>query len=449
MAFNLRSQKAKEPSQVEFNMGFFHPRGANKFNSCFQLSPRPFGQQGHAAFCRLFHGLGVDPSLKAEAGIRAQPMAFGGFSHRHRMEPSSFNQHLGGGVGHATVGTSVDASQTHGCLFVGNHQVSGVQFPVLSIQGLEGLRGMRIAHHHFGTLDAVKVECMKGVAPFVQDQIGGVHHVVDGLDPNGTQLLLGPIWAGLNVHPVEFHCEIMRTILLGLHIEFERCLLLEGLVQRGQLGHHKLANLHGTYALDGSMHKPCAQVPCNTPVAHGIVAVGCQTDFNDFISFHAQHIAQMRPHRHSFVKDHDAVMAAAQSKFVFCADHAQGHLAPDFAFLDFERFSRLGMKGGAYRRDRHFLTFCHIGCTTDDGQGTVIVPDVYGANAQTVGIGVGCQASHKSHHHAPQTSWDVFDSFHAFHFQSRGREDLGCFCHFDVEGKQLSEPACGNLHGVD
>ena len=58
-------------------------------------------------------------------------------------------------------------------------------------------------------------------------------------------------------------------------------------------------------------------------MAHRIVAVGRQANFNDVISFQANVGGERLPHLGSSIEHHDTVVAGAQSQFIFGTNHPQ------------------------------------------------------------------------------------------------------------------------------
>ena len=188
-------------------------------------------QQTDAALCGQSDGCGIDAALKAEAGVGAEGVTLGGLPHGHRVEPSRLKQHGGRAFADAAVRAAVDPSETHGGLVVGDHQVFRVQFPRLVVQGHERLLRRGLPNHHLPTLNLGEVKGVKRIAKLMQHQVGGVHHVVDGLHADGAQLLLGPIWARRHRDVVQLHGQVMRTVFWGLHVEGDAAATGQSLVQ--------------------------------------------------------------------------------------------------------------------------------------------------------------------------------------------------------------------------
>ena len=97
-----------------------------------------------------------------------------------------------------------------------------------------------------------------------------------------------------------------------------------------------------------AVHQSGTQVPRHTPVPHGVVSVGRQSNVNDVIPFQANEFCKRLPNGCVGLEDHDAIVARIESEFILGANHAQGNLTTDFPFFDFERISAFGVKHGAY-----------------------------------------------------------------------------------------------------
>ena len=87
------------------------------------------------------------------------------------------------------------------------------------------------------------------------------------------------------------------------------------------------------------MEASCPKVSCDSPVTHGVVSVGGQTNFDDVVAFQTHHLSHGGSRLEPIVQNHDAVVARAQRQLVFRTNHAHGNLTADFPFLDFEGLS--------------------------------------------------------------------------------------------------------------
>ena len=433
-----RTKEPKEPRQLQFHGGIFHPWRALKLDGTLDLCAGPFLQQTDAAFGGQSDGCGIDAALKAEAGVGAEGVTLGGLSHGHRVKPSRLEQHGGRAFADAAVRATVDPCETHGGLVVGDHQVFRVQFSRLVVQCHERLLHRGFPNNHLPALNLGEVKRVKRIAKLMQHQVGGVHHVVDGLHTDGAQLLLGPVWARRHRDVVQLHSQVMRTVFRGLHVEGDAAAMGQGLFQRGGFGEGQRSHSHGADPVDGAVHQPGPQVARHPPMPHGIVAVGRQSNFDDVVSFQANEFSQGLSHLCCVIEHEDAVMARPEAQFVFGTNHAQRHLASDFAFLDFERLAFGRVKGASHCGDGNFLSLCHVARTANDVEH--VGSDVHLATPKPVCIGVRRDRGHVSHHDPSEAARHVLDVFHAFHFEACGCQDLGRLFNGNVKRKQLLDP---------
>ena len=433
-----RAEEPKQPRQLQFHRGVLHAWRPFELDGPLDFCTCPRLQESHAALGGQAHGPRVDAAFESEAGIGAQRVTFGGFAHGHWMEPCGFEQHGSGAFTDPAVRAAVDPCETHGGLVVGDDKVFHVQFPGLIVQGHQGLFGRGFSDDHLATFNLGEVERVQRIAKFMQHQVRGVHHVVDGLHPNGAQLLLGPVWAGRHRDVVQLHGEVMRAVVLGLHIEGDAATLGQGRVQGGGLRKGQRSHVHGAHPVDGAVHQSGPQVAGHPPMPHGIVAVGRQANFNDVVSFQADELRQGLSHLCSVIKHEDAVVACPKAQFVFGTNHAQRHLASDFSFLDFEGVTFRGVKRASHRGHGNLLSFGHIARTTHDVKH--VGSDVHLATPKAVCIGVRCDGGDMAHDNSRESAWHVFDVFHALHFEACGRQDLGRLFDGNVKRKQLLDP---------
>ena len=101
---------------------------------------------------------------------------------------------------------------------------------------------------------------------------------------------------------------------------------------------------------------------------HCVISIGCEADFNDYITFHSNVLGQGFPRLRRVIEHHDAVMVSAHAQFILGTNHAHRNFSSDFAFLDLERLTSHGMQGGPDGGNGNFLTFSHIARTAYDVQ---------------------------------------------------------------------------------
>ena len=213
------AQEPEQPRQLELNARVADLRRVEVFTYPHQSGTRPLFEQVHATCRCVADHVGVHTTLKAEAGVRAERVALGAFSDRHGMEPRRLQHHLRRAVADPTVCTAVDAGETHGLVAVRNDQILGIERTRLPVEGREGFSLLGFSHSDLASANLIHVEGMQGVAKLVEHQIRGVDDVVDRLQANGAQLLLGPFRAGSHLDVLQFQGEVMRTVFLRIHIQ--------------------------------------------------------------------------------------------------------------------------------------------------------------------------------------------------------------------------------------
>ena len=442
--FKCGAQEPKQPLQRHLHGSILHQRGVGVFDGTRHGCSGPFLEQVHAAFRSQAHGRRIHASLEAEARVRAQGVALRRFADGHGMEPRRFQQHCARRVAHATVGTSVHAREAHGLGVVGNDQIARVEFAFLVVQRNEGLVLCGLAHRDGLASNAVQVEGVQGVAKLVENEVGRVDHVVDGLHADGAKLFLRPIWTWPHGNVVKLHGEVVGTILLGHHVQRDRTPRFQGILQLGRGRQNQVVHGDRTDAVYRAMHQSRAQVACHAPVPHGVVPVGGQPNLNHVVAVHADEFGEGLARLGGVVQHQDAVMPGPQTQLVFRANHAHGHFTANLAFLDFERFALGGVQRCAHRGDGHLLAFGDVARATHDVQN--LRTHVHLANAQPVGVGVRGNGSDVAHDHPRETAGNVLHALHTFHLQSGGGQHLRGLLDRNIKRKQLSEPAGGDFH---
>ena len=305
---DVGAQKACEPTQIEFDLGVLDGRRVHVFCGGDHLGSGPFRQQLGATFRSQAHGVGVDAALKPKARVGAQRVALGALAHGHRVEPGRFKDDFGRAFRHPAVQAAVNAGKTHGFGRVGDDEVFGVELAAFAVKGGEGFALGGLADDDSTSANLVEVKCVQGVAKLVQHQIGRVHHVVQGLDADGAQPLLGPVWAGAHLDVVQFHRQVVGAVFGGLHGQRHGGGLLQSGIQIATLGQHEVVGGHGADAFHGAVQQPGPEVPRHAPMAHGVVSVGGQSDFDDVVPFEAHHLGHVCPHGGVMRQHHDAIM---------------------------------------------------------------------------------------------------------------------------------------------
>ena len=136
--------------------------------------------------------IGVCPSFKTERGIGIQSEATGGLSYKYGIKTGTLQEYILCVFRNTALEASEDSGNTHRLFGVADHQVILMQLPFHFVQSYE--RGS-CRHGLYNDLIAgnlVHVKGMQGLSQFKKHEIGNVHYIVDGSDPDGFQSGLQP-----------------------------------------------------------------------------------------------------------------------------------------------------------------------------------------------------------------------------------------------------------------
>ena len=104
----------------------------------------------------------------------------------------------------------------------------------------------------------------------------------------------------------------------------------------------------------------------DTDMRCGVATVGCDGYLEDIVVFHIEVFVSWHTHGSIVGEDNDAVVAVAQLKFVFGAEHTLADSATELTLFDFVIFRVGGPYLGANLGANHFLTCGNIGSATND-----------------------------------------------------------------------------------
>ena len=240
---------------------------------------------------------------------------------------------------------------------------------------------------------------MEGLTGLKEHKVGDINYVIDGLKADRHEPFLQPLRAGSHFDTLYGDAGVAwgaigRKYLYGdgLSLPFPEC--IHG--REGKLSLHSLAE------------KVCVKVPGYADVGSGVYAV-C----GDFILYHGFILeAQVFLCRNAdggvFRKDHDAVMAGANSKFILCAYHSKALHAANLGLLDLEVSGEDGAKAGK----ENLLAGSHVGSAANYGKG-LRGAVVHSGNMEVVTVRVSFTGKDLSHHNAFEAAFNHFLGFNA------------------------------------
>ena len=258
---------------------------------------------------------------------------------------------------------------------------------LLAIQGGDMLAFLRAAHDDVAALHHIQVKGVHGVAGFQHDEVGDVHHVVDGAHASAVEVLAQPHGAGADTHVLDHPGDIagaqVGSLNVHLHIVVDIAARLGhsdfGLVEGGAAGHSGL--------------------PCNAPHAQTVGAVGQHLEIHDGV-VNAQDGLHIRAEGMLLLELKDARRAHGRVQFhrhaqlLGGAEHAFGHLSAHLALLDLHAAGQVR----AVERHRGQHARAAVGRAADDVQGLLAAHIHHGA-VQVVGVGVIHTGQHLANHH--------------------------------------------------
>ena len=160
-----------------------------------QLLNEECGPQG-TVLC----GLRVCSPLVAEAGVCGKLLALCSAADTHGVEVRAFDEHVHRAVADAGILASEHARKAHGADGIGNNHVLCGELALHAVQGLQDLSLPCPADNDLAAADFIGIKGMEGLAVLEQDEVGDVHHVIDGLEADGHELVLQPLGGRRNLY---------------------------------------------------------------------------------------------------------------------------------------------------------------------------------------------------------------------------------------------------------
>ena len=246
----------------------------------------------------------VNAPFEPEGRIGGQRVPLGALADGDRFEPGAFEEDPRGGLRYARHCAAKDTGEAHRLVLVCDDEVGGVQFEGVSVEGGEGFARGGAPHLDGVAGNLVRVKGVEGLAEVVQHIVGDVDHVVLGLDADGAQALLHPIWRGADLDAAECDAEVQGRAFCVLDIQGN------GAVAHLQGQHGRCLQRFNRAALAISTvpFRRRPQVAGDPAVPHGVGAVGGEADFDAVVGFQAEGRSGRGAGFEGAVEDEDAVV---------------------------------------------------------------------------------------------------------------------------------------------
>ena len=329
--------------------------------------------------------------FKLAGGLGPHTQRQSGLADGGAVEVGGLKYHHGGIVPDLAVQAAHDAGQANGLILVGNHQHTGLQGSLGTLQGGHGFARLGLPDHDLAGGDIPVVKGMHGLAVLQHDIVGNIHNVVDGPDAVGTEPLAHPLGAGADLH-VGHHpggVTVAQLLRRDLYVQ-----MLEDGAGIGAMDHrimmaHMLAE--GGGSLPGQTDDGIAVRPIvgDLEIHHGIVVADDQVDV-------VAGLSRIR------LQDPDAVgvdpgqIVLGQAQLGKGAQHAVGHLAPELALGDVHTAGKVRVvQGGG-----HQVPLVDILGAGDDLH-RLLPAHIHLADKHVVGVGMADNGQHPAHNYIP------------------------------------------------
>ena len=170
---------------------------------------------------------------------------------------------------------------------------------------------------------------MKRLAELVQDEIGNVHHVVDGPQADGLQPIPQPIRRRPHFYAADHHADVAWATFGILNLDGYLFGSLASSLNRCDFGQFERLLCQRSH------------VAGDADVAGGVRAIGGDGEVQHGVALqlaHGLHILRERLSDLGRVIQHeDAIVFVPEAQFIFCADHPLRDLSAQFRLLDLDR----------------------------------------------------------------------------------------------------------------
>ena len=334
----------------------------------------------------------VDALFKALGSFGGDAEPAGGAAVGGGVEAGGFDEDVGSFLRDLGLHTAHDAGDAHGALAlsaVGNQGFVAPEHPVLAVQGLHGLAGAGGPHHDGLVLDLVVVEGVQGLVQLQHDEVGDIHHVVDGAHAGGQQVFLHPQGGGPDLDVFDDAGGVAGAQAKVFDADGD----VIGRV-RAFLG-------VGDDRLFDRQAGESAGLAGAVQHAQAIAAVGREFD-DEHVVLELQSVGNVRAQGsvsagNGVVQHPDAAVILRDAQLLLGADHALGDTAEHLAFTDDEIAGELGPHLGAADQ----LAGGHVGRAAKHGERRLFA-DIHAAQVQVVAALHGLAGEHPAHHHAAE-----------------------------------------------
>ena len=271
----------------------------------------------------------IDAALEAVRSVRLQPEGFGRFADGNGLEVGTLEKEVRRSLGDLGVRAAHHARHCDGLLGVANEQCALGQLAFFAVQRGDGLPFRAAPHDDFPTRDKVVIEGVKRLAEFVEDEVGHVHHVVDGPQADGRQPIPQPILRRPHFHAADHHADIARATFCVFDLDGNLFGGLSSRFDRRNLGQfERLLRQRG-------------QVAGHADVARGVGAVGGDGEVQHGVAFRLarglQILRKWLPDLRRFIQHEDALVIVTQAQFVLRTNHPLRDLTPQRRLFDLHR----------------------------------------------------------------------------------------------------------------
>ena len=276
--------------------------------------------------------------------------------------------------------------------------------------------------------DLVVVEGVERLTHLVQDEVGDVHHVVDGAQTDGSECVLQPFGRLLDSHAGDADARVTRSAFFVFDSHFDRqvrCFGSERCVGFAEREVHAVCLIIGV------------QVARDAEMAGSVRAVGRDVHLDEVVALHVVVLRCGDAHGCIGGQFDDAVVAGADAYLVFRAQHAEGLDAADLGFLDGERVVA-AVEDRAERGHDDVQSLAAVGCAADDLQ-RVLRRSGFGLSCavggldghcgdmQVVGVGMLHACEHLAGDESLQTAFDCLYFLYCTYFQTNGSQVFSYF----------------------
>ena len=295
----------------------------------------------------------IGAPLETEGGVGLQLVFLGRLADRTGIEAGALQEDLGGRLGYTRILPAEHTRDAHRPRRIGNDDIGRRQGALDTVQRDNFLTLLRPADDDLSAADLGRIEGVQGLSELEQDEVGNIHHVVDGTQTDGQQLLLQPLRRFFHLHAREGDARISRSS--GSILHFDRNFLPGALGEAGIVRTLQRAR-------DAIVHQVGIQIAGDTPVGGRIHAVRGNFIFDDRLGLEVEVLLGGRSHHGIFRKDHDSLVGGTDAQFILGTNHSEGFHAADFGFLDLE----IARKHGSDAGEQHFLACRHVRGAAND-----------------------------------------------------------------------------------